>query len=99
MRRLILGHLVYLYTPIGIVLCILGILKGGGWVWAGVAIFAFNIVVDTLTASIHTKGAAVGRTEKPLGIPAILNMMMYLQYIGSGLARLSIRGRRTDRTG
>jgi len=81
MRRLILGHLVYLYTPIGIILCILGILKGGGWVWTGVAIFAINIVVDTLTASIHTKGAAVGRGEKPLGIPAILNMMMYLQYV------------------
>jgi len=81
MRRLIFGHLVYFYTPIGIILCILGILKGGGWVWTGVGIFAFNIVLDTVTGGIHTKGAAISRDGKPLGIPAILNNMMYVQYV------------------
>ena len=28
MKKLILGHLVYLYTPIGILACILGIIFG-----------------------------------------------------------------------
>ena len=80
MRKLLLGHLVYLYTPIGIAACIWGILMGGNWVWLGVAIFGFNILVDTLTASIHPKGAATNKEGKSLGIPAVLNLMMYLQY-------------------
>lgn len=80
MKKLVFGHLVYLYTPLGILACILGILHGGNWVWLGVGIFAFNIVVDSLTAGIHPGGAGVDKNGKPLGIPAILNMMMYLQY-------------------
>ena len=81
MRRLLLGHLVYLYTPLGIIACIWGILQGGHWVWLGVGIFAFNIAVDSLTSAIHPKGAATTRNGKPLGIPAILNSMMYVQYL------------------
>ena len=65
MRKLILGHLVYLYTPIGIIACLLGILKGGYWAWTGVGIFAFNIVVDTLTSGIHLRGAAADRQIRP----------------------------------
>ncbi len=80
MGRLLKGHLVYLYTPLGIIACTLGILYGGNWVWLGVAIFAFNIIVDSLTASVHLKGAAANDKGKPLGVPAILNTMMYLQY-------------------
>ena len=80
MRKLIFGHLVYLYTTIGIIACTLGILKGGLWVWMGVAIFGFSIVMDTLTGGIHTKGAATDKQGKSLGIPFILNNMMYLQY-------------------
>lgn len=89
MRRLILGHLVYLYTPLGVLACTLGILKGGYWAWLGVAIFAFNIIVDTLTAGMHLRGAASDKNGEALGIPAILNGMMYSQllfFIGLQLA-------------
>lgn len=79
MRRLIFGHLVYLYTPIGILACMLGILKGGNWVWLGTAIFGLNIALDTLTAPIHTAGAAMDKQGRPLGVAAILDAMMYLQ--------------------
>ena len=81
MRKLLFGHLVYLYTPLGIVACALGILYGGAWVWLGVGIFAFNIAVDSLTSAFHPKGAAAGKNGKPLGVPAILNTMMYVQYL------------------
>jgi Fatty acid desaturase len=81
MRKLLLGHLVYFYTPLGLVATTLGILKGGPWVWVGLAIFAFSIVADTLTASIHTKGAATDRNGKPLGIPFIHNNFMYFQLV------------------
>lgn len=79
MRKLILGHLVYFYTPLGIIAATLGILKGGEWVWLGVAIFGLNIMLDTLTAPFHTRGAATGRDGRPLGIAAIHNFVMYLQ--------------------
>ena len=61
MRSLVLGHLVYLYTPIGILATIAGILMGGQWVWVGMAIFGFNIVMDTLTGGIHLKGAKINK--------------------------------------
>ncbi len=79
MRKLIFGHLVYLITPLGILAAILGILKGGNWVWLGVAIFGLNIVLDTLTAPLHTRGAATDGNGRPLGSPFILNALMYLQ--------------------
>ena len=81
MRSLILGHLVYLYTPIGILATIAGILVGGDWVWIGIAIFGFNIAVDTLTSGIHLKGAAVNSKGEAAGVGPILNLMMYLQLV------------------
>ncbi|CAN1723947.1 Fatty acid desaturase [Hyphomicrobium sp. 1Nfss2.1] len=89
MKRLILGHLVYLYTPLGVLACTFGILKGGIWAWLGVAIFAVNIIVDTLTAPLHLRGAASDRDGSPAGVPGILNGMMYFQlmtFIGLQLA-------------
>ncbi len=79
MKKLILGHLVYLYTPIGILACTLGIILGGMWVWLGVAIFGLNIFLDTVTAQIHTSGAPTDKQGKPLGVAGVLNTMMYLQ--------------------
>ena len=76
MRKLLLGHLVYLYTPIGILACIWGILYGGNWVWLGVGIFAFNIILDSMTSAFHPAGAPTNKSGKPLGVPAILNTMM-----------------------
>ena len=81
MRKLIFGHLVYLYTPLGILACLLGILKGGDWVWVGMGIFGFNIVMDTLTSAFHTKGAATNRSGQPVGSGPILNLMMYMQLV------------------
>lgn len=81
MRSLILGHLVYLYTPIGILATIAGILLGGDWVWIGIAIFGVNIVLDTLTSGIHLKGAAVNAKGEAAGVGPILNLMMYLQLV------------------
>lgn len=79
MRSLIFGHLVYMYTPLGILATIAGILLGGPWVWVGIAIFGFNIAMDTLTSGIHSKGAAVNKKGHPVGSPTILNLMMYAQ--------------------
>ena len=81
MRSLILGHLVYLYTPLGILATIAGILMGGDWVWIGIAIFGFNIVADTLTSGIHLKGAAVNSKGEAAGVGPILNLMMYFQLV------------------
>ncbi|MBS0251131.1 MAG: fatty acid desaturase, partial [Proteobacteria bacterium] len=81
MRKLILGHLVYLYTPLGVLACTMGILKGGNWAWLGVAIFAMNILLDTISSGLHLRGAASQRDGSPTGVPAVLNVMMYLQLI------------------
>ncbi len=81
MRSLIFGHLVYMYTPLGILATIAGILIGGPWVWVGLGIFGFSITMDTLTKGFHTKGAAVNKKGEPVGSPAVLNMMMYVQLI------------------
>jgi len=79
LRKLIFGHLVYLYTPIGVLSCALGILAGGNWVWVGIGIFAFNIVLDMLSSGLHIKGAATDRHGNPAGSPEVLNAMMYTQ--------------------
>jgi hypothetical protein len=79
MRKLLLGHLVYLYTPLGVIACTLGILKGGNWVWVGIGIFALNIVIDTLTSGVHIRGAATDKGGQPAGSGPILNLMMYSQ--------------------
>lgn len=81
MRSLIFGHLVYLYTPIGILACLAGVLMGGNWVWIGVGIFGMNIVLDTITAGFHTKGAQTTGSGKPAGVGPVLNLLMYLQLV------------------
>ena len=81
MKKLILGHLVYLYTPIGVLAALFGILMGGNWAWLGVAIFGINIAVDTLTSGLHLRGAAADEDGSPSGIPAVLNAMMYVQLL------------------
>ena len=89
MRNLIFGHLVYLYTPLGILACLLGVLMGGDWVWLGVGIFGLNIMLDTLSSAFHTKGAATNAKGQPVGSPAFLNLMMYAQlfsFIGLQIA-------------
>ena len=93
MRKLLFGHLVYLYTPLGIIACLLGVLKGGNWVWVGTAIFGMNIVLDTLSASLHTKGAQTDRFGRPAGIGPVLNIMMYLQLVSFIALQLALAWR------
>lgn len=90
MRSLIFGHLVYMYTPLGILATIAGILLGGPWVWVGIGIFAFNITMDTLTSGIHSKGAAVNKKGQPVGSPTILNLMMYAQLLSFITLQLAV---------
>lgn len=93
MRRLFLGHLVYLYTPIGVLLCTFGILKGGWWAFLGLAIFGINIALDTLSTGLHTKGAAHDRQGDALGRGAFLNVMMYLQLVSFIALQLALAWR------
>jgi len=72
---------------------VLGILKGGQWAWLGVAIFGFNIVVDTVTSGVHLRGAASGKDGSPSGIPAVLNMMMYIQLVSFIALQLALAWR------
>jgi alkane 1-monooxygenase len=71
----------------------LGILKGGSWAWLGVAIFALNIVVDTVTSGLHLRGAASQKDGSPSGIPAILNLMMYMQLVSFIALQLALAWR------
>ena len=50
------ANIVYFITPLSIVAVIISILHGVKWCWFGLALFAANIVFDTLLA-FHTKGA------------------------------------------
>ncbi len=93
MKKLILGHLVYLYTPLGVLACTLGILKGGSWVWFGVAIFGANIVIDTLTAPLHLRGAASTKDGAPAGNATVLNLMMYAQLLSFVALQLALAWR------
>lgn len=90
MRSLIFGHLVYMYTPLGILATIIGVLLGGPWVWVGIGIFGFNIAMDTLTSGIHSKGAAVNSKGEPVGSPAFLNLMMYAQLLSFIVLQIAV---------
>jgi len=90
MRKLIFGHLVYLYTPIGILAAIAGILAGGPWVWVGMGIFGFNILMDTLTKGVHTRGAAVNKQGQPVGSAGMLNLMMYVQLLSFAALQVAV---------
>lgn len=93
MRSLVFGHLVYLYTPLGILATIAGVLFGGPWVWIGIGIFGFNIAMDTLTSGLHTKGAAVNKDGQPAGSATILNLMMYFQLVSFIVLQLAVAWR------
>ena len=104
MRKLILGHLVYLYTPLGVLACALGILKGGNWVWLGVAIFAASIIIDTVTAPLHLRGAAASKERVSGGkcdgpeLDDVFHTLRLRRFAArSCLARLPVRGWRADR--
>jgi alkane 1-monooxygenase len=77
MRKFI-ANAQYFSTPILIVLCIVGIVKGGGWSWLGYWMLLAAIALDMAMANRwHTDGAGADADGNLLGIPALLNGMMY----------------------
>ncbi|MGH8670640.1 MAG: fatty acid desaturase [Burkholderiales bacterium] len=66
----------YFITPLLILATTLGIVKGGAWVWLGYWVLLAAIVMDALIRT-QTAGAGVDANGKPLGIPGVLNSMMY----------------------
>jgi alkane 1-monooxygenase len=71
-------NLQYFFNPAMVVLALVGIIKGGTLAWLGVMAFTACVVFDTLFR-IRTTGAGYDneRDRNYLGIPALLNGMMY----------------------
>jgi Fatty acid desaturase len=81
LKKIVQGHLVYLYTPLGVLACTLGILKGGNFVWVGIGIFVLSSVLDMMTSGIHLGGAGTDEDGHALGSGPVLNLMMYVQLL------------------
>ena len=45
----------YLIVPLMSVITILGLITGGIYVWAGVALFVLSATIDTATKNIHLR--------------------------------------------
>lgn len=78
MRRLI-ANLQYVITPALITLSLYGVLRGGDWVWLGSALLGAAIIADT-TLTIHTRGTGKDAQGRPLGLPGILNPLLYITF-------------------
>lgn len=78
MRRLI-ANLQYATTPALITLSLLGVLRGGDWVWLGAALLAAAIIADTILTT-HTRGTGKDAQGRPLGLPWFLNALIYLTF-------------------
>lgn len=76
MRKL-MANVQYFATPLLIMLCIFGIVKGGAWSWLGYWMLIAAIAADMFTSKVHTAGAGLDENGRLLGIPALLNSMMY----------------------
>ncbi len=81
-RRMIMNKIMinvrYWMAPILIIVSALGILLGGPWVWTGVVLFGVGIVLDTLTMSMHPKGAGFDENGDTNGMAALQNAVMYV---------------------
>ena len=53
--KTIVFNLKYLLVPFFSLITILGLLKGGVFVWTGVLLFVFCTLIDTLTKNIHLR--------------------------------------------
>ena len=78
MRKLI-ANLQYVTTPVLISLSVVGVLRGGDWVWLGAALLAAAIVADTILIT-HTRGAGKDDQGRPLGVAWFLNGLLYLTF-------------------
>ena len=67
----------YLIVPLSSVLAILGVLSGGPFAWAGVALFGLYTLIDTITKGIHLR-ADFDDTGDSYGLKQFQYLVMYL---------------------
>ncbi len=73
----------YFLTPSLILLTLFGLLKGGNWVYLGLAMFVASIIIDWLTShvkSIQCGPAGRDSEGETYGIPGLLKFIMWFQY-------------------
>ena len=66
----------YYLAPLLIFASLFGVIAGGPWVWAGVALLGVGIIVDTITP-VQTMGAGFDEDGETNGNPNLLNFTMY----------------------
>ena len=67
----------YLIVPLSSALAILGVLSGGSFAWAGVALFGLYTLIDTITKGIHLR-ADFDDTGDSYGLKQFQYLVMYL---------------------
>ena len=67
----------YLIVPLSSALAILGVLSGGPFAWAGVALFGLYTLIDTITKGIHLR-ADFDDTGDSYGLKQFQYLVMYL---------------------
>ena len=67
----------YLIVPLSTALAILGVLSGGPFAWAGVALFGLYTLIDTITKGIHLR-ADFDDTGDSYGLKQFQYLVMYL---------------------
>ena len=70
----------YLIVPLMSVITILGLITGGIYVWAGVALFVLSAIIDTATKNIHLR-ADFDEDGNSYGIKILQYSVMYLMLI------------------
>ncbi len=75
MKKIIV-NLQYLVLPVSLLLTLLGVIIGGVWVWTGLALLVTAIVTDTIVTA-QTLGTGYDNNGKSLGIPILLNSLLY----------------------
>ena len=75
--KTIFFNLKYLLVPFFSLITILGLLKGGLYVWTGVLLFVFCTLIDTLTKNIHLK-AKFDANGNSYGVKYFQYFIMYL---------------------
>jgi len=74
----VLINMRYFMAPILIVASMIGVLIGGPYVWAGVALFGVGILLDTLSMSLRTTGAGFDNNGETNGLAWLQNAVMYI---------------------
>ena len=67
----------YFIAPLLIVAALFGVIAGGPWVWTGVFLLGFGIIIDTLYTK-QTMGAGFDDEGETNANPTLMNVTMYL---------------------